>query len=76
MFRFPAVRGHQMRAVGRTIDGDLAFAAAADCADLLALRGTETLRRALFADRTAHPVSLGRIGSGGRQAARVREGGA
>src|ERR1700683_776167 len=73
MLRFPAVRGHQMRAVERTINRNLAFAATADGADLLAFRGTEALRRSLFADGTAHSSSDEEFRSGTVLAKRLRE---
>src|SRR5712692_7274680 len=54
---FVAVCREEIGAIGRAIDGDLAFGAAADGADFLALSGAEALCFALFTNRTGRGIS-------------------
>src|ERR1700721_1849831 len=47
----------EVRAVGRTVNGNFALRAAADGADFFALRGTKSYGFTFFADRTRHSGS-------------------
>src|SRR5579872_1315903 len=55
---FVASRRDQVRTIRRTVEGHLAIRAAADGADVFALRGAEPFGLAFFTDRTAHSVSV------------------
>jgi hypothetical protein len=55
---FVAVCGDEISAVGRAIDGDFAFGAATNGADLFGLCGTEASGFAFLADGTDHKNSL------------------
>src|SRR5690348_12906021 len=50
LFALVTMRGDEIGTIERAIDGDFAFASAADGADFLALGGAIALRRALAAD--------------------------
>jgi hypothetical protein len=52
MFLLVAMRGNQVGAIGRTIEGYLTFSAAAWGADFLALRRAKSLGPSLGAKRT------------------------
>jgi len=54
---FVAVRGEEIAAVWRAVDGDFPVGAAADRTDLFALGGAEARFFAFLADRTAHESS-------------------
>src|SRR5277367_1778697 len=54
MLIFVPMRRDQVGAVLRTVDRNFPLRAAANGADLLALRWTESLRFAFFTDRTGH----------------------
>jgi hypothetical protein len=54
MLVFVAVGGNQVIAVNRAIDGDFAFAAAADGADFFAFGGAEPFWFSLFTDGAGH----------------------
>jgi hypothetical protein len=54
MFVFVAVGGDQIVTVDRTVDGDFAFAAAADGADFFAFGGAEAFWFSLFTDGAGH----------------------
>jgi len=54
VFLFVAVRGDQIGAIDRAVDGDFALFSATDGADFFAFGGTESFRFSLFADRAGH----------------------
>src|SRR5437588_10670185 len=68
MLVFVAMRGDEVRAVGRAIHRDFALGAAADRANLFPLGGAEARSLAFFTDRTGHRHSS----SGTRQSSRIR----
>src|SRR5438046_7603 len=74
MLALVPVRGNQISTVGRAVDGNLAFGAAADGANLLRLGGTESGSFALLTD-CAGPRHE-RLLNGQRQFRRIRRGGA
>jgi hypothetical protein len=57
MIVFVAVCGDEVGAIRRAIDGDFAFGAAADRADLFAFCGAISRGFAFFTDRTEHRIS-------------------
>lgn len=70
MFVFVAMRGDEVAAIRRAVDGDFAIGAAADGANLFALGRAKTRFFALFTDRTAHGRSC--TGSNSRREYRIR----
>jgi hypothetical protein len=71
VFPFVAVRGDEIRAVGRATDGDFAFRAAADGADFFALGRAVARSFALLTNRTiqAIPLNFAETSDGNRNAA-------
>ena len=55
---FVAMRGKEIRAIGRAVEGDFALRAAADGADGFGLRGAKATRFAFLADRTGQEFPL------------------
>jgi len=58
MLLFVAMRGEEIGAVGRTVEGDFALGAAADGADGFGLGGAEAAGFAFLTDRAGQKVPL------------------